>query len=194
MQRGTKSLLFGVHQVVIHPLTVFAGWIAIYKRLPNARQLVAIMIHDWGLWGMPDIDGELAETHPEIMFEVCNKISWWFGGGPSYKLPGMWRSFWIEVGEEILGHSRFYARKHHTPISRLYRADKMCINFYPTLLYISLGLLSGEIKEYMSHYRTGKYSKEKLDISDHNVFTWFYDCRANMTRLALKNVSHTEIP
>lgn len=58
MKTGTKSLLFGVHQFIWHPLTVLLAWIKLYG-WPAWEELVCIIIHDWGYWGKSNMDGEL---------------------------------------------------------------------------------------------------------------------------------------
>ena len=64
MQVGTKSLLFGVHQIFWHPLTVTLAWKELYKTWPSWKEFVCIFIHDWGYWGCPNMDGEEGENHP----------------------------------------------------------------------------------------------------------------------------------
>lgn len=173
MRGGTKSLLFGVHQIFIHPYTVFVAWCFLYGKPPKLHQFVAIVIHDWGLWGMPDVDGEEAETHPKVVYDWCMYIG---------RLGGeKWWVFWQRVALEVIGHSRFYARRFKEPLSKLYRADKLAINFYPMWLYLLLGTLSGEISEYMDKYRSGKYKDEKQFEGEQTRMTWFLEARANMT-------------
>ena len=43
MKVGTKSLLFGVHQLLWHPLTVWLGWIKLYKKPPSFKEAVCIL-------------------------------------------------------------------------------------------------------------------------------------------------------
>lgn len=51
MTEGTKSMLFGCHQIIIHPLIVLVAWYRLYRRWPKPWQLVCILIHDIGHWG-----------------------------------------------------------------------------------------------------------------------------------------------
>lgn len=45
---GTKTLLFGVHQIFIHTIMVTWAWRRLYKSWPNWREFVCICIHDIG--------------------------------------------------------------------------------------------------------------------------------------------------
>ncbi|KKK99728.1 hypothetical protein LCGC14_2629800, partial [marine sediment metagenome] len=65
MKTGTKSLLFGVHQFILHPLMVLLAWFVYYKRAPKFYQLCAIVTHDLGYWGLSNMDGEEGSLHPE---------------------------------------------------------------------------------------------------------------------------------
>lgn len=166
MKIGTKTLLFGVHQFILHPFFVLISWLVLYKKFPNFAELCAIVTHDWGLFGMPNLDGEEGETHPLISASM-----WDFEG-----------KFFDTVKKEILGHSRFYAKRFNMPLSRLFYADKLCIAFYPTLLYLLLGWLSGEITEYMCHTKNdGKYS----DLEEDSRIKWLLATRSKMTLFGL---------
>ncbi|MCK5235828.1 MAG: hypothetical protein KAR06_02490, partial [Deltaproteobacteria bacterium] len=59
---GTKSLLFGVHQFIWHPITVLIAWCKLYG-WPTWPELVCIIVHDWGYWGKPNMDGPEGEKH-----------------------------------------------------------------------------------------------------------------------------------
>lgn len=147
MKIGTRSLLFGVHQFVLHPLFVLIAWLIVYQSRPKFYELCAIITHDWGYWGSPDMDGRIGEAHPDRAFK------WWrnrFG------------SFGGKVGAEILGHSGYYADRINIPVSRLYYADKLAAALYPKLLYLLLANLSGEIREYTRLCgRDSKYGHSK---------------------------------
>jgi len=137
MNVGTKSLVFGVHNIFWHPLTVLLAWIWLYRHLPSWRELVCIIIHDWGYWGKPNMDGPEGEGHPEF----------------AAKLAGRWldnksKSAYWEYYALCLFHSRHYSRiLDHEP-SKLCWADKASIKFDPWWLYLPRAMLSGELKEY----------------------------------------------
>ncbi|RLC88840.1 MAG: hypothetical protein DRJ03_00965 [Chloroflexi bacterium] len=50
MKQGTKSMLFGIHQFIIHPLFVTLAWKKRYKRWPYMWELICIVLHDIGHW------------------------------------------------------------------------------------------------------------------------------------------------
>lgn len=51
MTEGTKSLLIGCHNFIIHPLMVIKAWHWWFKTWPEPWQIVCIFIHDLGLAG-----------------------------------------------------------------------------------------------------------------------------------------------
>jgi hypothetical protein len=62
---GTRSLLFGAHQVFLHPLFVALAWRRLYGSWPRRLPIwVAFVIHDWGYWGLPNLDGREGSAHP----------------------------------------------------------------------------------------------------------------------------------
>lgn len=128
---GTKSLLFGVHCVAIHPIFVFMAWWQLYGFPWDLRLWIAFIIHDWGYWGSPNMDGLEGEKHVE--------------------LAGAWmdKHFGSDWGDFCRYHSRFWAKKYERPFSRLCVADKLAIAITPTWLYLIQANLSGEIHEYM---------------------------------------------
>lgn len=129
MNVGTKSLLFGVHQVFWHPLTVLIAWLWLYRRPPNLGELVCIIIHDWGYWGKPNMDGVEGESHPEFAARLM-------------------RRFGQRYSELCLYHSRHYARNAGVEPSLLCWADKLSIVMEPWWLYLPRAWLSGELFEY----------------------------------------------
>lgn len=170
MNIGTKSILFGVHQFVLHPLMVLWAWRIIYREWPRLHEWCAIVTHDLGYWGSPDMDGERGERHPEYV------ANWWFDRKSD---------FGDKVAVEILCHSRFYAGKNGWTLSRLFQADKLSMVLYPRWLYLLLGNLSGEIHEYISHASTrkGKY----LDIIKvgKGQLQWLIETQAHMALMGL---------
>lgn len=129
MTTGTKSLLFGVHQVLWHPITVLLAWIHLYG-LPNWKELVCIIIHDWGYWGKAKMDDAEGETHPRW---AAHKAMKWFG---------------VEYFVLCLYHSRHYAKRHNKEPSRLCWADKLSFLYDPWWFYLPRAWLSGELTEY----------------------------------------------
>jgi hypothetical protein len=156
MKIGTKSLLFGVHQFIIHPICVAIAWWKLYG-FPNKIQYwVAFIVHDWGYWGKANMDGKEGEEHPELGARIMHKLfDKWFINicGNKYQTK-IWYNF-------TLYHSRFYAKANNHPISKLCIADKYAFTIPPKWLYILLGTLSREIYEYMHKGRSSLYFHSK---------------------------------
>jgi hypothetical protein len=154
MRVGTKSLLFGVHQVFIHPVFVAKAWIRLYGVSLDPRVWLCFVVHDWGYFGCRDMDGEDGERHVELGARIASI----FGDE--------WRDF-------CLYHSRFHAKKAGRPFSRLCVADKAAIYETPKWLYLFLGGLSGEIKEYLALAgdQSSKYRGMNMETSD--IDRWY---------------------
>ena len=75
MNVGTRSLLFGIHQFIWHPIVVWRAWKYLYGR-PTWKEIVCIIIHDWGYWGKPNLDGPEGVEHP---LHGANLAMRWFG-------------------------------------------------------------------------------------------------------------------
>jgi hypothetical protein len=129
MKIGTKSLLFGIHQFILHPISVLIAWIKLYGR-PSWKELVCIVIHDWGYWGSPNMDGEEGEKHPALAAKIALRL------------------FGREYHDLCLLHSRHYARMFCLIPSKLCWADKLSIKYNPWWIYIPLSWLTGELFEY----------------------------------------------
>lgn len=56
MKVGTKSVLFGVHFFLWHPILVFIGWWKLYSFPCDPRLWVAFIVHDLGYLGKPNMD------------------------------------------------------------------------------------------------------------------------------------------
>jgi hypothetical protein len=151
MKIGTKSILFGVHQFLIHPWFVAWAWWRLYGFPFDPRLWVAFFVHDLGYFGKPNMDGPEGEEHPR------------FGAGIMQVLFGRkWYDF-------TLFHSRFLAKKYGAPFSRLCVADKLAIDLTWKWLYLLQANLTGEIHEYM------KGSGARTPAGDRNQFQWLSD-------------------
>jgi len=155
MTVGSRSLLFGVHQVFLHPWFVAYSWWKLYGFPWDPRLWVAFFVHDLGYWGKPNMDGLEGEQHPRVgahlmgWFDVLDELAW-------FHEP---RDHWYRFA---LLHSRFFAKRMNLPPSRLCYADKMAIVVTPWWIYLPLARLSGELDEYMTRGRNprGKYAEE----------------------------------
>lgn len=140
MSTGTKSVLFGVHQFLWHPLTVTFAWIHLYG-VPKPWELFCIWVHDLGYLKTQEMDGKDGILHPEL---GANLAGFFFGE---------------KARLECLGHSRAYAAKHNLPLSKLCWADKWSPTFDPTLFYWMRASLSGELSQYRKSFpRTSQTS------------------------------------
>lgn len=131
MKVGTKSLLFGIHQVFIHPYVVYKAWKFLYGR-PTWREFVCIFIHDWGYWGRPDLDGESGVDHPKLGASIAYNLFSKVYGKEYYYL--------------CSGHSRTYAKMYGFQVSKLCWADKLSFCFENRRFYLFRAKLSGELK------------------------------------------------
>ena len=138
MTLGPKTLLFGVHQIIIHPLFVLIAWVRLYKSFPSWRELVCIIIHDWGYWGKPSLKCADGDTHPEYGAFLAHVLF-----GPEYR-------------DFILGHSSFYIKRNDIPESKLLAPDKYWHCIIPLWLYKLLAVPTGEF----SHYRGLKHARQ----------------------------------
>jgi len=148
MKVGTKSLLFGCHQFIIHPLFVLLAW-AMQGGHVTWKMVLAIIVHDWGYWDCSMMDGEEGEAHPVVGAHITIILT---------------RD--VEIAEEVFFHSRFWAAKCDRPPSRLCWADKWGTALYPHWLWATLAYMSGEGWEYMGN--------PKYEIHDDRVgYNWW---------------------
>ena len=135
MKVGTKSLLFGVHCFLIHPIIVLIAWIKLYGFPFDPRIWIAIFVHDWGYWGCDNMDGKEGKNHPELGGRIMDRL------------------FGKKWGDFTRFHSKSYADQKRRIISKLCVADKLSIalELYP--IYIFRAKLSGELREYMENWK-----------------------------------------
>lgn len=162
MKKGTKSLLFGVHQFLWHPFTVWMAWVYLYRSLPTWRECVCIFIHDWGYWGKAHMDDAEGERHPEFGASIADKL------------------FGDEYADLCLLHSRHYSRTVGKNPSRLCWADKLSIIFEPWFLYLPRAWLSGELHEYrLTAHKAGLCN---CSASHRQWYRWIQDRLSKLGR------------
>lgn len=166
MKLGTRSILFGVHQFLWHPLTVLIAWRRLFGR-PSWKEVVCILIHDWGYWGCPNIDGPRGEKHTELGARLAAK---WLGA---------------EHGKLCLYHSRHYAQQRGVEPSKLCWADKLSIQYEPWWFYLVRAQLSGELFEYRRN--AARVGLVPLSASHREWFTWIKQKLAAMGKSQDKN-------
>ena len=150
MKLGTKTLLFGVHQIFIHPLFVTWAWVRLYKSFPTWKEMFCIIIHDWGYWGRQNLKDADGDRHPELGAKIAGKLL-----GPK------WADF-------ILGHSSFYIVRYGVKQSKLLAPDKYWHCMIPLWLYKILAIPTGEFK----HYRELKHARQVADRSESDSEWW----------------------
>lgn len=155
MKVGTKSVLFGVHNPIIHGLTLAYAWNKIYGPPKDFRLWCAFFLHDIGYFGKVDMDGEDGSMHPELGAKI---MGWLFGED--------WYDFTV-------AHSGRYAKEFGLRVSKLYVVDKFAMMYTPKWLYLLLSNLSGEIHEYLCDWEWKGTQEE-----------WFDKCSVSMAARA----------
>lgn len=196
MTLGTRTLLFGVHQIAIHPFFV---WIACLKTwgwrdAVDPRVLFVILVHDWGYLGCAEIDGEQGKWHPvlgawlvsaildrraERTYEISTAYL------PEVQRRLMRRQARVRIGpwgRLCLLHSRSVAKRLGKKVSPLCGPDKLSSALYPRWLYLALAKASGEIEEYLRHADTPGGRAAGIDAS--SPVAWFISMQAYMRRVA----------
>lgn len=174
MKTGTKSVLFGVHQFIWHPITVARAWKALYGRWPGGWESIAIVVHDWGYWGCDNMDDAVGEQHPVAGATLIRELYLATHKLTEKNIARSWELFYLAVY-----HSRYLSARDGVPPSKLCWADKLSMSFDPAWFYLLRGHLSGEVKQYR------KSSKDKINL----VFTdavWFEWCSNKCARDAIE--------
>jgi hypothetical protein len=181
---GTRSVLVGAHQFILHPLILaFCWWweygfraVEIGRRRKHYRGIgysvpeyaslwrpalwVAFIVHDIGYVGKVDMDGIDGATHPEVGAKIMRAL------------------FGEPWGDFVLLHSRNYAARLQRPVSPLCVADKWAIVLEPAWLYLPRVWLSGEYSEFREHGRrraldpVGLYHSEWEGFANGGPFGW----------------------
>lgn len=154
MQVGTKSVLFGAHQFLIHPWFVAAAWWRLYGFPLDPRLWVAFFVHDIGYIGKSNMDGPEGERHPVAGASIMSTLfdRWELSRGTH--VPFDFEGRRVELGRWglfTLLHSRYFAKSLGRPYSRLCVADKLAIALTPSWLYLPMVRATGEVREYMAH-------------------------------------------
>lgn len=155
MKIGLKTLLFGAHQFIYHPILVYLAWTELFGK-PDFKECICILIHDLGYWNCKTIEGIDGENHSEL----GAKIAYWLFGS--------------RYRELVLYHSRTYAAKDNITPSKLCYADKYSVKFENWYFYLLRTKFTGELTEYRRKFYT--IGSDKF---------WFYESRAKTINFAL---------
>jgi hypothetical protein len=207
MKIGTKSLLFGVHQFLLHPLCVAAAWWKLFGFPWDPRLWLAFFLHDVGYWGCNDMDGPAGADHPERgarwmhwLFDWPRWLPFWLAFTTPAGRPGRSLEYWFGNTawyDFCRYHSRHYARRHGHPVSQLCLADKYSIVLTPAWLYLPMARLTGELAEYMAN---GKQARERGVQPEHAALlasddprNWLEGCRRRMYAWVAYRLEHGEL-
>ena len=207
MRIGTKSLLFGAHQFVLHPFFLAIAWRKLYGSFPtDPRIWLAFVVHDWGYWGCPNMDGDEGKLHP---WRAARWFTSWFdrrvpvldsetvNPGEFFEAHGIRAVMDSRTGleAEVLGpwgrfclfHSRSLARRYGEDVSPLCAPDKIASFMMPRWIYLTGTRWSGELAEYMAEGDTAAGRAVGVDVS--SAEAWFESVKAHLDTLAVKIVA-----
>lgn len=133
---GSRSLIFGCHQFIIHPIFVAYAWLRMYgvPHRPWWKWALVFAVHDWGYWGCAKMEGVCGDNHVILGTKIAYRVT---------------RD--SASAHEVMYHSRFFAALHDETPSMLCWADKAGTALYPSWLWAFLAYLSGEGAEYMAN-------------------------------------------
>ncbi len=212
MKLGTKSVLFGAHQFLIHPIVLAIAWWQLYGFPWDPRLWVAFVVHDLGYLGKPNLDGPEGETHVELGASIMHflfdrrqefgvvttddpvEVAKFIDQGYSasideYEGKRHFRGCAIHRSTRwrdfCLYHSRFYAKKHGAQVSKLCLADKMAIVVMPTWLWVTLCKLTGELQEYLFKAQTNREQESKyvsMNIYDPDPYQFYENVKTYLRK------------
>lgn len=168
MRIGTKSVLVGAHQFLLHPLLIALGWFLEYglRRVPiGEREIVGVEHYPGGI--------PVPTSYRRTQFTCLLDPRLWLAfvvhdlgylGKPNMDGPEgerhpelgarVMRLLFGDVwGDFVLLHSRYYAKALDRPVSALCHADKRVIVLEPSWLYLPRVWASGELREYLANAR-----------------------------------------
>lgn len=135
MEIGTKSVLYGAHNPVIHGICNALAWRRLWGFPWDIRLWFAFALHDLGYWSSPNLEGFEGERHVELGARIMTRL------------------FGADWGALSAGHSRHWAKRCGIPVSRLCFADKLAFVLTPDWLYLLMTRATGELYEYMQKSR-----------------------------------------
>lgn len=142
-----------------YPFTVALAWRRLYGKWPNCYEWCAILCHDLGYWGCPNMDGPEGREHPVkgaiFAGNLARRVNKLFGCKWFDRDSGLHSSTYHAIQTSILSvtHSREYSKRHRLHPSKLCWADKFCCFYDPPWFYLLRGHLSGEIHEFRANAR-----------------------------------------
>lgn len=133
-------------------------------------ECLCILVHDWGYWGCPNMDGAEGKRHPELgAYLAYWLVFWWYR---LRRVPRLVASqYGWEARDRTLYHSSHYARMHGARPSALYLPDKASILHEPRWWYLLRARLSGEVYEYI---RNSPFAKLPPELQTANGWYLWY--------------------
>lgn len=166
MKIGTKSVLFGVHCFLLHPLFIAIGWWQEY----GFRRVQVGMCLVWESTTLRDGSELRRQRWQQVTTWLLDPRLWLaffvhdlgYLGKPNMDGPEgethpelgariMRRLFGEPWGEFVLTHSRYYAKRLGKDVSPLCAADKRVFMIEPWWLYIPRARASGELAEFIAN-------------------------------------------
>jgi len=169
MTIGTKSVLYGAHQFIIHPFVVLRAWVCLYG-WPNLYELLAILVHDLGYIGKDNIDGCSGKSHPILGARIVRFLTGWTKNSKYYE-------------ELCLYHSRSLAKEYGKPPSKLCWADKLSVFFENKSFYLFRTRLTGELLEYRNNASLKQWVSKEVSDS-----VWFDSLVKGLCRVVAKEL------
>lgn len=162
---GTRSILVGSHQFILHPIFVAIAWRRVHGFWPRRIPVwFAFVLHDLGYWGLPNMQDNEGERHPEQGADMLSRLFDIDGA------QGVWWRF-------SAGHSRFFAKIQRIDTSGLMRPDKFATVIVPLPLYLAMVYASGEVYEYVQFHADWHSRPEILNPTFRQVMTWATEIR-----------------
>lgn len=179
MTPGTRSVLFGAHQFLIHPLCLARAWWRLYGFPWDPRLWLCFFVHDIGYLGKPNIDGPEGETHPYLGARIV-----------------LWVTGSLYFRDLCLFHSRHLCKKLAATPSRLCIADKLAFVCTPRWVYLFSTAVTGELTEYMDNGRRAKSppctAHELWCLRSGVPSFWHHGLRGYMLRWVARHRKHGE--
>jgi len=180
MKVGTKSVLYGAHCLLIHPICLAIAWTRLYGFAWDPRLWLAFGLHDIGYFSSPNVEGAEGKRHVELGARIMTRL------------------FGPEWGELCAGHSRHWAKRCGRPVSRLCFADKLAFVLTPDWLYLLMARATGELHEYMKksldrQAGTACFSaEESAFLSSHDPTTWLRGLKSYTLRWIAEHLDGRE--
>lgn len=166
MKTGTKTLIYGVHNPLLHGAFILVAWRKLFGQWPKWQELVCILIHDIGYWGCETVESKRGQEHPRVGAKWAGALF-----GEKYR-------------KLVAGHSRHYAKTYGYELSDLFPADKYSFCLMPWWIYILLAKATGELSEYVADMEEGNYGFGRYKFN--SVKEWHRETSKQIAKITEK--------